>query len=114
MSIPELNEKRANASACTYTSKPTNDKISNLIYGYGGSVSDQKDLNTIECIGISQFLNRNINFIPKKWTTIQLKKLTPRRNALLCPFKNDEIIIYGGHNMDEDCCQSNGVIINMK
>ena len=34
--------------------------------------------------------------------------------ALMCPLANDEIVIYGGHNVDENACQSDGVIFNTR
>ena len=115
MSVPALNYKRSHASACTYVSTNLRGKVTSTVYVYGGAVSDQKNLDTIEKVGFRQPRDGgDIEFITKKWMKIHVPELSPRMYALMCPLANDEIIIYGGHDADKNACQSDGVIFSTK
>ena len=98
--IPDLNTARANHSACT---------VNNTVYVYGGSISDAKDLNTIEFMKVRQNLD-TLECESPSWTIIEIAELCPRRCALLCQLPNSELLIYGGH--DGTACVSDGVIFN--
>lgn len=99
--LPSLNTPRHNLSACT---------IDDTVYVYGGSISDVKDLNTIEFLTVRSLVNGLYTQIPT-WTTIEITELCARRCALLCQFpQSGELLIYGGH--DGKSCVSDGVIFN--
>ena len=98
--LPDLNTARANHSACA---------MENTVYVFGGSISDAKDLNTIEFMKIHQNLGTLQRDSPS-WTIFEIDELCPRRCALLCQLPNSELLIYGGH--DGEACVSDGVIFD--
>ena len=74
-----MNEGRFCHSSCTLGSK---------IYVYGGQNAEQNYLDTVEYLDMEYC---------KIWTSVKLDQLLARKNSHLCPLKDGEILIFGGH-----------------